>query len=113
MRLIDAEALKSEMITDLANAMRMQEVHKGDMAVRVLNKIDEASTIDAVPVIYCKDCSYARPLNLRELMVFDSACFVCTSRNGAGTSYPEYEMTGKVVFPKSFCSYAHRRAHGR
>lgn len=69
--------------------------------------------LDVAPVIYCKDCIYARPLNLRELMVFDSDCFVCTSRYGAGSSYPEYEMTGKVVFPKSFCSYAHRRTNGR
>ena len=49
-RLIDGDALKNEMVTDLANTMRMQEMHKGDMALRVLNKIDEAPTIDAEPV---------------------------------------------------------------
>ena len=78
-----------------------------------LEDIIDAPSLDVAPVIYCKDCSHARPLNLRELMVFDSGCFVCTSQYGAGTSYPEYEMTGKVVFPKSFCSYAHRRTNGR
>ena len=76
-------------------------------------RFKELPALDVAPVVYCKDCSHARPLNLRELMVFDSGCFVCTSQHGAGASYPEYEMTGKVVFPKSFCSYAHRRTNGR
>ncbi len=61
MRLIDADALKSEMVADLANTMRMREMHKGDMAVRVLNKIDEALTIDAIPVVRCKDCKASQP----------------------------------------------------
>ena len=82
-------------------------------AIRLARKIKELPALDVASVIYCKDCSHARPLNLRELMVFDSNCFVCTSQYGAGTSFPEYEMTGKVVFPKSFCSYAHRRENGR
>lgn len=58
MRLIDADALKNEMVTDLANTMRMQEMHKGDMAVRVLDKIDEAITIDAVHVVRCENCKH-------------------------------------------------------
>lgn len=50
MRLIDADALKAEMVNDLANTMRMTEMHKGDMALRVLNKIDEALAVDAIPI---------------------------------------------------------------
>lgn len=50
MRLIDANALKSELIFDVATTMRMQEMHKKDMALRVLNRIDEAPTIEAEPV---------------------------------------------------------------
>ena len=49
-RLIDANILKEEMVKDLANTMRMTEMHKGDMALRVLNRIDEAPTIEAEPV---------------------------------------------------------------
>ena len=68
MRPFDADALKYEMVTDLASTMRMQEMHKGDMAVRALNKIDEAPTIEAEPVrhgrwvhddlghTYCSEC---------------------------------------------------------
>ena len=55
MRLIDADSLKNEMVSDLANTMRMPEMHKGDMAMRVLNKIDEAPTIEAVPAVHYKD----------------------------------------------------------
>jgi rubrerythrin len=55
-RLIDANALKNEMADDLAATIRMSEMHKTDMAVRVLNKIDEANTIDAVPVVRCRNC---------------------------------------------------------
>lgn len=63
MRPIDADALKPEMVSDLANTMRMQEMHKGDMAVRVLNKIDEAPTIDAVSVVRCRDCVNRRDID--------------------------------------------------
>lgn len=65
MRLIDADALKNEMVTDLANTMRMQEMHKGDMAVRVLNKIDEAPTIEAEPVRYGRWEWYEEPYDSR------------------------------------------------
>lgn len=54
--LISREALKEEMVKDLANTMRMTEMHKGDMAVRVLNKIDEAPAVDSVEVVRCRDC---------------------------------------------------------
>lgn len=57
-RLIDANALKTEMADDLAATIRMSEMRKTDMAVRVLNKIDEANTIDAVPVVRCRECYY-------------------------------------------------------
>ena len=50
MWLIDADALKTEMVNELANTMRMTEMHKGDMALRVLNKIDEAPAVDAIPI---------------------------------------------------------------
>lgn len=53
-RLIDANALKTEMADDLAATIRMSEMRKPDMAVRVLNKIDEANTIDAVPVVHAR-----------------------------------------------------------
>lgn len=76
MRLIEADALKSEMITDLANAMRMQEMHKGDMAVRVLNKIDEAPTIDAAPIVHAQwryKVAYAAHVHVTNI-IYCTAC---------------------------------------
>lgn len=95
------------------NEDRAHNTGKLGCAIRLARKIKELPALDVAPVVYCKDCRYARPLNLRELMVFDSMCFVCTSQYGAGSSHPEYDMTGKVVFPKSFCSYGHRRTNVR
>lgn len=57
--LISRAELKEELVRDLANTIRMTEMSKSDMAVRVLNKIDEAApTIDAVEVVRCRDCAY-------------------------------------------------------
>jgi hypothetical protein len=56
--LISRKALKDELVKDLANTIRMTEMHKGDMALRVLNKVDEAPTIDAVPVVRCRECKH-------------------------------------------------------
>jgi rubrerythrin len=52
MRPIDADALKEDLVKDLANTMRMMEMHKGDMALRVLNKLDESPTLDVAPVVH-------------------------------------------------------------
>ena len=52
MRPIDADSFKEELVKDLANTMRMMELHKGDMAVSVLNKLDEAETLDVAPVVH-------------------------------------------------------------
>lgn len=99
--------------TTFDNEDRAHNTGELGCAIRLARKIKDIPALDLAPVVYCKDCIHARPLNLRELMVFDSGCFVCTSQYGAGSSYPEYEMTGRVVFPKGFCSYAHRRTNGR
>lgn len=73
-RLIDANALKTEMADDLAATIRMSEMRKTDMAVRVLNKIDEAPTIDAVTVARCRECKYATKL-CEGLQTGNVACF--------------------------------------
>lgn len=55
--LISRAELKEELVRDLANTIRMTEMSKSDMAVRVLNKIDEAATtVDAVEVVRCAQC---------------------------------------------------------
>lgn len=111
------DAISRSAVLEIGNVRQVTEYDEAGYYMTYnavpVNVIEALPALDVAPVVYCKDCSHARPLNLRELMVFDSGCFVCTSQYGAGTSCPEYEMTGKVVFPKSFCSYAHRRTNGR
>ena len=56
MRLIDADALhrKVKMETNPYGKPTIDY----DSGVKVLEWIDKASTIDAVPVVRCKDCKY-------------------------------------------------------
>ena len=112
MKPIDAISMSDAL--DTVYNMDMSDCANAEEAVgKIYQAIGNLPGIDAVQVVYCKDCSHARPLNLRELMIFEQSCFVCTSPYGAGTSFPKYETKGKVVFPKGFCSYAHRRTNGR
>lgn len=58
MRLIDADALKKD----------LTRFYDGEVVARKL--IDEQQTIDAVPVVRCRDCKYAR-------MTYDGECKYC------------------------------------
>lgn len=49
MRLIDADALKDAIRTDIMGGLNYERF------------IDDAPTIDAVPVVRCKDCFHSRP----------------------------------------------------
>lgn len=51
-RLIDADALHRELVVEMVKCMRMSEETKGSMSERILNRLDEAPTIDAVPVVH-------------------------------------------------------------
>ena len=81
MRLIDAEELKELWHWDYGKPPFSRK--------KVLNMIDMARTIDAVPVIRCKDCKYYFPEG-------HVRCW-----NIRGMHYP--------VDPDEFCSRAERR----
>lgn len=74
-----------------ANALETHEIYEGDF-VRVVyaDDIDEAQTIDAVPVVRCKDCKYYNPIGV----CIEMNCSVCED---------------------SFCCWAERRLneHGQ
>lgn len=53
-RLIDANALKDERIECPEH---ISFFDFGEMVERFLQKIDEQPTVDAVPVVQCKDCA--------------------------------------------------------
>lgn len=81
--LISRSALKEEMVKDLAASIYMSEMRKTDIAIRVLNRIDEAPAVDAVPVVRCRECEE-----------YESDCGYCdyweTSRN-----FDDYCSRGK------------------
>lgn len=81
MRLIDADALWDELTEDLED---------GDVLYRIPpSYIDDAPTVDAVPVVRCKDCKYYKPDE------FECGC----------------DFAGGLPYVKAddFCSYGQRR----
>lgn len=79
---------------------------------RLRNFIHSLPTTDAVPVIRCGKCRHSRELGGLEKIYFTSDCVVCTHPHGAGVSYPEYHMTGRVVWKEGFCSCGDPEAEG-
>ena len=62
MRLIDADELTNEVIHDMAIAALHSNVKYfsivNDIVVAFSETIDNAPTIDAEPVVHCRDCKY-------------------------------------------------------
>ena len=85
MRLIDADAL----LYELANQSFPQSGEYGRARYRMLADLRNAPTVDAVPVIRCKDCVYCRDTT-------DGTRKYCTS-------------TGSLVNDGDFCSWAERK----
>ena len=81
MRLIDADALKA----------RYDEKHKGSPG-RARELITEAPTIDAEPVVRCKDCV--------------NYCGFEHCKNGI---CDVDSVSKRAVYPDDFCSYGERR----
>lgn len=67
----------------------------------VRKSIGETPTIDAVPVVRCKDCKWYRDGKIIEVMKF---CYRMRNRDGeeVGYSWPE----------DGFCSYGERKENG-
>lgn len=94
MRLIDADALG----IGLANETIFEEreyVHGWNSAIKI---IENAPTIDAVPVVRCRECVHWKPIGSK-----------------AGNSFSDMEYIGGCEFTKyccresDFCSYGERK----
>lgn len=86
MRLIDANALdlQNRVQTDMGGLCFIDDVEEA---------IEEVPTIDAVPVVRCKDCKFRKD-------VLDNGCFLCNRK-----------MIG-MVRPDDFCSFGERKEDG-
>lgn len=103
MRLIDADALKRA-ITEYHNGLKPHYISKlVDAEIAdIQDIIDEQTTIDAVPVVRCKDC------------VAVSVCndeLVCERISEVMDGY--YRGTVEVVKPDDYCSKGIRRSCAR
>ena len=87
-RLIDANALKSEFewLKSVVNESSKDEV------MDVMQRIDNAPTVDAVEVVRCKDCKYSYG---------NKYCTNDAWKDEGNTVYIE---------PGDFCSYGERRS---
>ena len=91
MRLIDADALK-KVFERYLNAPHVRFFEEMAVAIDTCNRfLDNAKTIDAVPVVRCKDCEY-----------YEGGECVCPylTMNDAAHFYPDAD---------DFCSYGERK----
>lgn len=81
MRLIDADALMDRLTDNLPEGGVLYRIPPG--------AVDEAPTMDAVPVVRCRDCQ-----------------FCCTGVMGPWCSLSDGML---VISPDAFCSYGRRK----
>lgn len=91
-RLIDADVLKAAITVDgyehFSGCLSSSKVSLLEM---VMDDIDEAPTIDAVPVVRCLECEYRKKLQ------YDGQYHCCNEDAGMAT--------GVALNDNDFCSY--------
>ena len=103
MRLIDADALKKIMAETLENIMCFPQMSGEERHIicafdTVGQMIDDATTIDAVPVVRCKDCKYYLEFRTKRNKQLMRWCY------RLGKHDQEYRVN-----PDDFCSYGEQR----
>lgn len=93
-RLIDADAFKIIKVKTKVNG-------KTVFAEMMQKVLDTAPTVDAVPVIRCKDCKYAKKIYIKNLPWVKQWEYTCA-----------YFNTHSVM-GDGFCSYAEPKERGR
>lgn len=109
----DYRPLKDDNMDDLISRSAAIEALTDAMCMtghqsRAIDAVRFLPTVEAVPVVRCKDCARSRPLRDGEIGVFEPYCLICTCPHGCGVAYPEHDMDDRVVLPTSFCSYGYR-----
>ena len=98
MRLIDADLL-SEAIYDNVPAPYEDASWAKE---NCLAEIDAAPTVDAVPVVRCRECKHHRDKNEQEQQYLVEDILICTSPDATDDCW-------NAVWPDHFCSYGERK----
>ena len=98
MRLIDADRL-SEAIYDNVPAPYEDASWAKE---NCLAEIEAAQTIDAVPVVRCRECKHHRDKNEHEQQYLVEDILICTSPDATDDCW-------NAVWPDHFCSYGKRK----
>ena len=97
MRLIDADRAL-EIVRDQGIA-HPNAYHLTNYATLILR---EAQTIDAVPVVRCRECKHHRDKNEHEKQYLVEDILICTSKDATDDCW-------NAVWPDHFCSYGERK----
>ena len=89
MRLIDADSLQNILLT-IATALEHEYGSLGGAVSGCMKHIDNAPTVDAIPVVRCRECNHCDPEN-----------YHCD--HPMGTTAPLRRK------PDDFCSYGERK----
>ena len=67
-----------------------------------LAEIEAAQTVDAVPVVRCRECKHHRDKNEQEQQYLVEDILICTSPDATDDCW-------NAVWPDHFCSYGERK----
>lgn len=100
-RLIDADALQN-ILLPITTALEHEYGSLGGAVSGCMKHIDNAPTVDAVPVVRCRECKHHRDKNEQEQQYLVEDILICTSPDVTDDCW-------SAVWPDHFCSYGERR----
>lgn len=105
MRPIDADAIRKRLIDRQITDAFFNPVQRQEIGC-IVGMVDEAPTIDAVPVVRCKDCVWAKPYERNDGLVG----YYCQHRGHTfqyGTNWER--LFEPIKEADDFCSYGERK----
>lgn len=120
MRMIDANAVVKAILEERDKIPRTittapyelgteKPYHAGDQMRggirKALRCIEQAPTVDAVPVVRCRECKHHRDKNEQERQYLVEDILICTSPDAT-------EDCWNAVWPDHFCSYGEKEGAG-
>ena len=102
MRLIDGD-VAVENIEEWLNSVGTALIGKGlSYTGELMGCIEDAPTVDAVPVVRCRECKHHRDKNEQEQQYLVEDILICTSQDATDDCW-------NAVWPDHFCSYGERK----